>query len=108
VSTCRGANPDPPRRSCTPQGCLRPGCVELVLDALLSSGTAGSDWATAEAAAATALLCGGDAAAAAEALAAALPEALRGRELVLQVRDEGRRACPPHEPASAKPNPESV
>ncbi|GIL53963.1 hypothetical protein Vafri_9523 [Volvox africanus] len=61
------------------QGCLRPGCTEVVLDALHCSD---------EASVVSELLRSGDADAAAAALLAALPPALHSKDIYLQVADQ--------------------
>ncbi|KAG2494947.1 hypothetical protein HYH03_006882 [Edaphochlamys debaryana] len=71
------------------QGCLRPGCTEVVLDALHASD---------ESVLVAELLRGGDVEAAARALLAALPPDLRGKELYLQAADQAlclRPGMPP-------------
>ncbi|KXZ55730.1 hypothetical protein GPECTOR_2g1280 [Gonium pectorale] len=71
------------------QGCLRPGCTELVLDALHASDEKGL---------VAAILRSGDAAAAAAALLSVLPAELAAKELYLQLADRAlclRPGAPP-------------
>ncbi|GLI68364.1 hypothetical protein VaNZ11_012767 [Volvox africanus] len=71
------------------QGCLRPGCTEVVLDALHCGDEA---WLVSE------LLRSGDADAAAAALLSALPPALHSKDIYLQAADQAlclRPGAPP-------------